>query len=119
MDILKVDEEVDQRMKEPCYSASISSLPLFVDNFLGFKDQIVSTKSIMAPLEGDKKFTLVAVRDVGLVAAKILTDFEKHFGKTYTLTTPSTSYNEICRAFSEVGNFRGWGVECYKEQWHA
>ncbi len=58
----------------------------FMQNFTTtLRNDLVNKKSIFLPA-GNAKFTLIDVRDIGTVAAKILMDVTKHINKSYELT---------------------------------
>ena len=81
---------------------TILRLPPFVENYWGFKDGIVGQSSILSPVDPTKSFTTVVVEDAGKAAAAILTDPQKHAGKTYTIVSDRHTYNDVAAAFSEV-----------------
>lgn len=58
----------------------------FMQNFTTTLHQDLITKKLIFLPAGNSKFTLVDVRDVGEVAAKIIVDREKHVNKSYELT---------------------------------
>jgi len=80
----------------------ILRLPVFLETFLHFSDTIKRTQSIVAPVKGDVQFTPVSVDDVGLVAAKVLTNWQKYSGQTLTVTMNPLTFNELADAFSKV-----------------
>ena len=81
---------------------TILRLPLFVENYWGFIDGIVGQSSIFNPVDPTKPFTAVVMEDAGKAAAAILTDPQKHAGKTYTIVSDRHTYNDVAAAFSEV-----------------
>ena len=77
-------------------------LPLFVDNYWGFKDPIVGKSSIFSPVDPTKPFTPVVVEDAGKVAAAILANPAKHANKTYKIISDRHSFSDVAAAFSEA-----------------
>ena len=77
-------------------------LPLFVENFWGFKDGIVGQNSMFGPVDGEKNYTPVVVEDAGKAAAAILTNPEKHANKTYNIVSDRQTFNAAAKAFSEA-----------------
>eukprot|EP00730_Choanoeca_flexa_P020462 TRINITY_DN9993_c0_g1_i1.p3 TRINITY_DN9993_c0_g1~~TRINITY_DN9993_c0_g1_i1.p3 ORF type:complete len:115 (+),score=20.03 TRINITY_DN9993_c0_g1_i1:1221-1565(+) len=63
----------------------IISLPFFTDNFFGNQQPIKEQGKMYTPAKPDAAFTPIAVQDVGLAAANILTNPEKHQNKTYNV----------------------------------
>jgi uncharacterized protein YbjT (DUF2867 family) len=58
----------------------------FMQNFTTtLHDDLVKKRRIFLPA-GKAKFTLIDVRDIGEVAAKIMVDISKHLNKSYELT---------------------------------
>lgn len=77
-------------------------LPYFVNNFWGFKDQIVNEGTIYYPIGQEKPFTPVVVEDVGKAGAAILAHPSRHAGKTYTIVSDRITFGDIATAFSEA-----------------
>lgn len=77
-------------------------LPYFVNNFWGFKDQIVNQGTISYPLDPEKLFTPVVVEDAGKAGAAILAHPSKHAGKTYNIVSDRITFGDAARAFSEA-----------------
>jgi len=74
---LIVDSKISYTFLRPAY---------FMQNFIStLHNDLVNHNRIFLPA-GNAKFTLVDVSDVGLVAAKVLTEIEKHVNKSYELT---------------------------------
>jgi uncharacterized protein YbjT (DUF2867 family) len=73
----------------------------FMQNTLATARTVASEGKIYQPFK-DGKLGMIDVRDIGEVAAKILTE-EGHEGKTYTLTGPAAiSFHDIAEMLSEV-----------------
>ena len=77
-------------------------LPYFVDNFWGFKDQIVNEGTIYYPIGPEKLFTPVVVEDAGKAGAAILAHPSKHAGKTYNLVSDRITFGDIATTFSDA-----------------
>jgi len=77
-------------------------LPLFVENYFGFKDSIKGQGAIYCPVDGTKPFTPVAVADAAKAGAAILVDSSKHANKTYAIISDRHTYNDVAAAFVEA-----------------
>lgn len=75
--------------------------PYFMQNFTStLHEDLVKNKRIFLPA-GKAKFTLVDVSDIGEVGAKILTETEKHFNKSYELTcNDKLTFSEMAEKLS-------------------
>ena len=58
----------------------------FMQNFTGTLRSDLANKNLIYLPAGNGKFTIIDVRDIGAVAAKILVETEKHINKFYELT---------------------------------
>jgi uncharacterized protein YbjT (DUF2867 family) len=73
----------------------------FMQNTLATARTVASEGKIYQPFK-DGKLGMIDARDIGEVAAKVLTE-EGHEGKVYTLTGPAAiSFYEVAEALSEV-----------------
>jgi uncharacterized protein YbjT (DUF2867 family) len=73
----------------------------FMQNFLGSARSIKENKSFSLPM-GDGKTAMADVRDIGAVAAEVLTG-AGHEGKSYEITGPELlSFHQVAERFSEV-----------------
>src|SRR5215208_1640737 len=73
----------------------------FMQNTLMAARTVASESRIYQPFK-DGKLGMIDVRDIGEVAAKVLTE-EGHEGKTYTLTGPAAiSFYDVAETLSEV-----------------
>ena len=81
---------------------TILRLPFFVDNYIGFKDNIKGQGAIYCPADGTKPFTTVAVEDAAKAGAVILVDPIKHVNKTYIIVSDRHTHNDVAAAFSEA-----------------
>ena len=90
---LIVDSKVPYTFLRPAY---------FMQNFLGsLKHDLVVNKRVFLPA-GNAKFTVVDVRDVGEVAAEIITNPTKHLKKAYELTNhEKLTFGEMAAQLSE------------------
>jgi len=74
---LIVDSQIDYTFLRPAY---------FMQNFTTtLHNDLVKSRLIYLPA-GNAKFTLVDVRDIGTVAAEVLTNTPEHINKSYELT---------------------------------
>jgi uncharacterized protein YbjT (DUF2867 family) len=88
------ESEVDHTFLRPTY---------YMQNLLQLAGP-VRKGNLPVPL-GDERLALIDSRDVGAVAAKILTEDGRHTGKVYDLTGPETlSFGEVAERFSRVFN---------------
>ena len=78
------------------------SLQFFFENNFENKDTIQSQSAIYGPSLPDKPFGGVAVEDAGKASAAILSDYSKHVGKTYSITSDCYTNNELAAAFTEA-----------------
>jgi uncharacterized protein YbjT (DUF2867 family) len=73
----------------------------FMQNTLMAAPTVASQGRIYQPMK-DGRLGMIDARDIGEVAAKILTE-ESHEGKTYTLTGPAAiSFHDVVETLSEV-----------------
>jgi len=77
-------------------------LPLFVENYFGFKESIQKMSTIITPVNPTKLYTPVVVGDAGKAAAAVLVDPSKHVNKTYTVVSNRHTHNDVAKAFSEA-----------------
>ena len=77
-------------------------LPLFVENYFGFKETIQKMSTIITPVDPTKSYTPVVVSDAGKAAAAVLVDPSKHANKTYAIVSDRHTHNDVAKAFSEV-----------------
>ena len=77
-------------------------LPLFVENYFGFKETIEKMSTIITPVNPSKSFTPVVVGDAGKAAAAVLADPSKHASKTYVIVSDRHTHNDVAKAFSEA-----------------
>ncbi|MGI9541668.1 MAG: SDR family oxidoreductase [Cyclobacteriaceae bacterium] len=72
----------------------------FMQNFFQYIPSIQGQNAIYAPMK-ESRIPMIDARDIGMVAAKILSE-DGHEGKTYTLTGPEPiSYQQIAELFTE------------------
>ena len=77
-------------------------LSFFLENYLAFKDTIQAQSSIYSPQDPSKPVLLIAVEDAGKAAATVLSGWQKHASKTYTLVSTRHSLSDAAKAISEV-----------------
>lgn len=79
----------------------------FMQNFTTtLLPDLISQRRIFLPA-GNAKFTLIDVRDIGAVAANILTDSAKHFNKAYDLTNnEKLTFGEMAAAISRESGIK-------------
>ena len=94
----KVETEVSKMGVPHCFIR----LPLFVDNYWTFKDEIKSESAICNPVDPQKPYTPVVVADAGKAAASILSQSQKHAGKTYKIVSNRHSFADVAKEFSEA-----------------
>ncbi|NJO87786.1 MAG: NmrA family NAD(P)-binding protein, partial [Chloroflexia bacterium] len=75
----------------------------FMQNFTTtLQYELVNKKRIYLPA-GNAKFTLVDVRDIGLVSAFVLTNISAHINKSYELTCKEKlTFGEIATMLSDI-----------------
>ena len=94
--------EVETKVSQLGVPHCFIRLPLFIENNWAYKDTIQGQSSIYNPTIPDKPFTPVAVEDAGKASAAILSDYSKHVGKTYNVTSDRYTNNELAAAFTEA-----------------
>jgi len=91
---------IEKYLKESGLQYGLLRLPLFIDNNFAHVQSIKSQGVFYGPGQSDKKFTPIAVADIGKAAAAILIDPSKHINKTYKLTTTPFSQDDVAAAFT-------------------
>lgn len=75
----------------------------FMDNFINFAGSTIKSQSAIYGAAGEGKVAFVSSRDVGQVAAAILSNPAMHAGKYYELTGPSAiDHNHAARTIGSV-----------------
>ena len=79
----------------------------FMQNFVNFYTPTIKTNSAFYIPGGDAKVSFVDVRDIAVVAAKVLTEHDesetRHFGKAYNITGPEAlSYYQAAKILSNT-----------------
>jgi uncharacterized protein YbjT (DUF2867 family) len=77
-------------------------LPLFVDNYWGFKDTIKSHSTFYNPVDPAKPFSTIVASDAGNAAAAILSKPSAHANRTYNLVSNRHTLSEVAALFSEA-----------------
>ncbi|EDQ91354.1 uncharacterized protein MONBRDRAFT_23662 [Monosiga brevicollis MX1] len=93
---------IERYLKNKIVDYAILRVPFFIDNLWSSQATIRSQSKIYAPVNSRKKFSPVAVSDVGEAAAAILANHEPHHGKTYKVAMKPTSYSKIAKSVSKV-----------------
>jgi uncharacterized protein YbjT (DUF2867 family) len=91
---LIVDSKIPYTFLRPAY---------FMQNFTTtLHNDLVNKKRIYLPA-GNAKFTLVDVRDIGVVSATILTNISEHINKSYELTCKEKlTFSEMAKILSDI-----------------
>lgn len=91
---LIVDSKIPYTFLRPAY---------FMQNFTTtLNNDLVNKKRIYLPA-GNAKFTLVDVRDIGVVSATILTNISEHINKSYELTSNEKfTFSEMAKTLSDI-----------------
>ncbi|MBW8359124.1 MAG: NmrA family NAD(P)-binding protein [Weeksellaceae bacterium] len=91
---LIVDSKIPYTFLRPAY---------FMQNFTTtLHNDLVNKKRIYLPA-GNAKFTLVDVRDIGVVSSTILTNISLHINKSYELTcNEKLTFSEMARILSDI-----------------
>ena len=76
-------------------------LPMFVENYFGFKDTI-KAGAIYCPVDPTKPYSPVVVADAGKAAAVVLVDPSNHANRTYNIISDRHSYGDAAAAFEET-----------------
>lgn len=93
---------VDQRLQTGPAGWTLLQPHLYMQNLLRAADAIRKTGRLVAPMAHDR-LPLVDVRDVGAVAAAVLTNPGAHAGKTYRLTgSEAIGYDRVAAALAEL-----------------
>ena len=77
-------------------------LPMFFENYWGFKDTIKGAGAIYAPADPTKPFVSVVVADAGNAAASILVDPANHANKVYHIVSDRHTFGDVAAAFEEA-----------------
>ena len=94
--------DIEESIKKLSIPYTFIRLPLFIENYFGFKDPIQGQSSIYSPVDPTKPYTPVAVADAAKAAAVVLTDPSKHTNKIYLISSDRHTFNDVATAFSEA-----------------
>ena len=94
--------EIEGAIKKLGVPYTFLRLPLFVENYFGFKESIQKMSSIITSVDPTKPYTPVVVGDAGKAAAAILVEPSKHVNKTYAIVSDRHTHNDVAKAFSEA-----------------
>eukprot|EP00850_Spirogloea_muscicola_P004048 SM000017S02788 [mRNA] locus=s17:189824:192017:- [translate_table: standard] len=81
---------------------AILRLPIFLDNNYGNIGSIKGQGTFYGAVGADKPAIYVATKDIGEVAAKILSDPVPYSNKTYPIGSKPSTPNDAAKAFSDV-----------------
>lgn len=102
MGSLPFHTNVERKLKEQQFDWTILQPSFFSQNFRNYEYENITERGITYMPAGDGKVGFVDVRDVGEVAAEVLTS-DQHIHRTYVLTGPETlSYHDAARQLTEV-----------------
>jgi uncharacterized protein YbjT (DUF2867 family) len=92
--------QVEERLRASRFPATILRPESFMQNITAYFADTINSQGAFYAAVGDAGFGFVDVRDIGAVAAKVLTS-DGHAGKTYTLTGPELlSYGQVAAKLS-------------------
>ena len=94
--------EIETSVKALGVTYTMLRLPVFFENYFGFKDTIKGAGAIHLPVDPSKKFCAASVGDIAKAAAAILVNPAKHANKTYNVVTDHYSYGDVAAAFGEA-----------------
>ena len=83
-------------------SYTILQLPWFMDNYFAFKQGIKKSSEVRDNVDPTKRFAAIAMDDLGLAAAVIMSSPEKHKDKKYLMVSERHTFNDLVKAFSET-----------------
>lgn len=93
---------VEERVRASGVPATILRPESFMQNIPAFFAATINSQGVFYAATGEAPIGFVDVRDIGAVAAKILTS-DGHTGKTYTLTGPELlNYSQVAAKLSAV-----------------
>lgn len=103
-DVMPFHTNMEALLKERGFKYTFLRPTFFAQNFKNYEwENILDRKITYAPA-GNGKVAFVDIRDVGEVAAKILTE-PGHEGKAYALTGPEAlTYHDAARILSKIRN---------------
>ena len=81
---------------------TILQLPWFMDNYFAFKQSIKESSEVRDNVDPTKRFPAIAMDDLGLAAAVIMSSPEKHNEKRYFMLSERHTFNDLVKAFSET-----------------
>jgi NAD(P)H dehydrogenase (quinone) len=93
---------VEEAMKRSGLAWVILRPGLFMQNTLAQAQSIKNEGKMVLAYPQDLPIAFIDVRDTGAVGARILRDPDRHAGKTYEFTGPTTTLGEFAQVFSEV-----------------
>ncbi|MEQ8443739.1 MAG: NmrA family NAD(P)-binding protein [Alphaproteobacteria bacterium] len=100
--LMREHYEVDQLVLGSSADWTFIKPHLFMQNLLRAGESVRTESKITAPMAATA-FPLVDTRDVGEVAALVLSDPTSHVGREYTLTGPAAvTYDDVASALTKV-----------------
>jgi uncharacterized protein YbjT (DUF2867 family) len=94
--------QLETAVKELGVTYTFLRLPMFFENYFGFKDTIKSASAIYCPADPTITFSPVTVSDIANAAAAILISPAKHADKTYNIISDRHNFNDVAAAFGEA-----------------
>ena len=94
--------EVEHKVSKLGVPYTFIRLPIFTENFWGFKDTIVKQGAIYSPVNPEKTFTSVAVEDAASAGAAILVNPSSYANKTVDINSNRITYNKVAEGFSDA-----------------
>lgn len=99
--LMRAHAETEEQLRNSKMNWTFLRPQLYMQNLLRFGDSVAENNRFSAPM-GANAFALVDIRDVAVVAAKVLKDGD-HASKIYTLTGPNAiNYTEIAKYLSTI-----------------
>ena len=96
VELMSRHAEIERTLRGSGMEYTILRPQLYMQNFLRFGPSVAAEGRFAAPM-GDRRFALVDVRNVALVAAAVLTE-DEHAGATYVLSGPEAlTYGDAAR----------------------
>jgi len=95
-------QQIESAVKQSGIPFTILRFPLFMDNNWGNQQSIKGENKFFGAQNPDAKYTPVAVADVGEAIGAVLVNPTAHMNKIYSVSSSSTSQNEIAVAFTKA-----------------
>jgi uncharacterized protein YbjT (DUF2867 family) len=100
--ITRLHRDAEKVIEEPGIPYTFLRPNFFMQNFINLYGQMIRNTNSFSLAAGDGKVSFVDIRDIGSVAATVLTEQnDEHTGKSYDLTGPeSLTYTEAAEILS-------------------